>query len=246
MLVSLFRWKAAKKSKTSDHNKPDQSVNTTPQDGTVCVYVCECEQHEVWNSTLTNLLRNPCHTSEFIFWFIYAAISFKIPLTSVRLTDRAVCVPFQSVEFHRPWAKRGTGEREREKKKRAKVITWFRLSWFWFRKGRVCQKHSRHSPDLIPCQVFEEKSERGMEMHRERRERNRTKRDRDGESRPMPIKWTELKQHKETKMPLRKWVRKREKGEGSGRLLTMNEFLIALRSAIAGAQTEINTLLQNF
>ena len=39
----------------------------------------------------------------------------------------------------------------------------------------------------------------------------------------------------------------REKGEGrwkrkSGRVLPMNEFLIALRSAIPAAQTDINTL----
>lgn len=33
----------------------------------------------------------------------------------------------------------------------AEVITWFRLSWFWFNRGRVCQKISRRSP--VPCQI---------------------------------------------------------------------------------------------
>lgn len=50
----------------------------------------------------------------------------------------------------------------------AKVITWFHLSWFWFKKGRVCQKNSKRSPVSIPCQIFTERSERGMETQNER------------------------------------------------------------------------------
>lgn len=57
---------------------------------------------------------------------------------------RAAGLSFESLKFHRPWTKkRKIGVKGRELRNTAKVITWFCLSWFWFKRGRVYQKTSR-------------------------------------------------------------------------------------------------------
>lgn len=134
----------------------------------------------------------------------------------------------------------------------AEVITWFRLSWFWFKRGRVCQKISRRSPVSVPRQNFFfffalKKSKGGTETQNERR---------DAEQRGIetvkhtPRQWNKVSWHKEAEIALREMnALRRETGEnrgGRGKVLPENTFLIAQRSDVAKAQTEINTLHPQF
>lgn len=130
----------------------------------------------------------------------------------------------------------------------AEVITWFRLSWFWFKRGRVCQKISRRSPVSVPRQnfffllCFKEK---------QRRDRDTKWKERHAEQRGIetvkhtPRQWNKVSWHKEAEIALREMnALRRETGEnrgGRGKVLPENTFLIAQRSDVAKAQTEINT-----
>lgn len=82
----------------------------------------------------------------------------------------------------------------------AEVITWFCLSWFWFKKGRVCQKktkkkNSGRSPVSIQSQIFVKRT-KGRDGNKKWVERYWTKRERRWSTpHASEIKWTDTKRH---------------------------------------------------
>lgn len=157
----------------------------------ICTQVAHTQTLSDVRLTLQNLF-------DFIFFSFMQQSPFKSNSHPFVWLTSCPLVSFQRVEFHRPWAKKRKkkwkNEWEGVRRNAAKVITWFRLSWFWFKRGRVCQRNSRHSPVSISCQIFEERSESEGWRHRMKEETNWTKRDRDCEAHPMPMKWGELTQ----------------------------------------------------
>lgn len=127
----------------------------------------------------------------------------------------------------------------REGRNAAKVITWFCLSWFWFRRGRVCQKSSRHSSVSAPCQIFWGEWEARGWKHGVKVGIKCTKTDREDESHPVPIKCSELTQrNRDTIENMNAPWTEGGRQEGGrwrrtgGRVLPVNEFLIARRSTV--------------
>lgn len=68
--------------------------------------------------------------------------------------------------FPGTWKQNWESVWQRLREETAEVITWFHLSWFWFKKGRACHKRKKKEKNNNPT---EKRSER-TETHSERRD----------------------------------------------------------------------------
>lgn len=87
----------------------------------------------------------------------------------------------------------------------AEVITWFCLSWFWFKKGRVCQKKTKKKQRALSC--LNSKPDFCKENQREGWKQKMSGEILNKERETLkytPCQWNKVNWHKETRIPQRK------------------------------------------
>lgn len=148
---SMARWGLVKWiTQMFDRNKQGQMPNRSPQDETVLRAAGETGDVNLETHTQTN----PCQmsSSQSCFCLCIDPSPTKSNLQRSFWLTGCPLFHFKLKNFINPdqlWQDGRVGYGRNA----AEVITWFRLSWFWFNRGRVCQKISRRSPVSVPCQI---------------------------------------------------------------------------------------------
>lgn len=130
------------------------------------------------------------------FYLTYAIISCDIQLAPILMIDQ---LPFKVkifINLEQNWSNGCQGERGNK----TEVITRFRLTWFWFKKGRLSGKKNQQALFCLHSlpDFWKEKKERDGEWEWKKRDAEQIEIEAVNHT---PCQWNKVNWHKET--PLR-------------------------------------------